>query len=160
MRIFKEYKVFIVGLIVMFMAMFAFVGYVIYNGNSYSSIHAEKNDLDEGSIVLDIKAKGNDIYYIEQKNITYINDNNTDAIKKQAETAKKNYNQYNGISYSYEIKDNEYSECFKIDIDKTDIQALNILGITDKYDADVEIKFDKTLDMLEEQGYNISNTKI
>lgn len=155
----KNLKIYLGIFVILFASMFGFVTYVVVNSNSYSFIEAQKTDLDEGSITIYFESKGNNIYYVEQEVSTYINSDDNKSLKKLAETTKKNYSKYSGITYSYEITENEYIEKFKVDMDKVNNESLKILGLTSKDNVDVKLQLDKTIKLLEKEGFVISEKR-
>lgn len=146
--------------IVLFLSVFGFIGWTIYsmtNPNNRKTITtAESSSIDEDKTTLTLHATGNDITYIKQQVTSFINTDDTDNIKNQAETAKKNYNQYKGITYSYKIEDDKYIETFNIDVEKADDEALRIAGFNNiKENSEIKIELDKTISDLKNKGYSV-----
>lgn len=155
----KNIKIYLGLFVVGLGIIFGFLIYTIIDSNSYTIVRADKTNLDEGNVSLYFEAKGNDIYYVEQEVITYIDSDNTDSLKKIADNTEKNYSKYSGIKYSYKIENNKYIENIKFEINKADNESMRILGLTNKDNVEVELKLDKTLNLLKKDNYTVTQKR-
>ena len=137
------------------LVIFSMLFLVACGNSNENAVCTRKEDIQELSVDIEYEKDDNKVVLVTYT--TKINIEESSYTKEDLETNGKEYETtiktVNGVSYSYEIKDNVYTEILEIDLEEGDLDALSKLGLITKSSDDAKtVKLKSLLDNYEALG--------